>query len=76
METQQLLKTRLELAFSPANGFTPKERCSYELQAFISASVRACDSGSRLKNTSCEGFFFGGGELHVKADDTLRGPWW
>lgn len=49
METQQLLKTRLELPFFPANGYTPKELCSYELQALFSAAVGAYDiSESRL----------------------------
>lgn len=49
METQQLLKTRLELAFSPANGYTPKEQRSYELQTFFLLQSELMISESRLK---------------------------
>lgn len=49
METQQLSTTRLELPFSLANGYTPKEQCSYELQAFF-LCVCVSQQPSSLRN--------------------------
>lgn len=80
METQQLLKTRLELPFSPANGYMPKELRSHELQAFflqrselVISEILHLSEFSFIREGGGGGV---GGEIHVKADDTLGGPRW
>lgn len=66
METQQLLKTRLELPFFPANGYMPKKLRSYELlYSFFPQQAELCISEKNSKDfkKSCLGFlfFWGGG---------------
>lgn len=59
METQQLLKTRLELPFSPSNGYVPKKLCSYESQVFFLRQSELVISASRKKKILFS-FFWGG----------------
>lgn len=75
METQQLLKTRLELPLFSSNGYMPKELRSYELQALFLQQSELVISESRLALYRVFSFW-GVVELHVKADDTLGGPRW